>query len=1262
MFRKLFHSAKLISAHSARFCAVLCTLLLAAGPLSAVGAQSAPSIDGSQIVCTPARGFNSTATVSISWANAVIGVDFATATFGLSFSVGSDTSTLINVAIDPFPRNSNVTVGHLVPFTAYSFTLSVSIPSADPADPPSSSEVTWSTTTLSDAPIWPSGAANLTLDTSSLTDSSMDLSWPAPASASGPTPLAYWLTYATNDPNPVGQGPFQLLFDQSTQKASITGLAPGARYRFNLTCSNADASASASSRLTVAVRTLPGPIIWGATPPVYTTVVANSTVLVVSWKAPQYVQDASATYAVVVTRVDDPAAGPYNVAVNSTLRTATISGLAPFTLYRINVSASNSFSPDWYTAPATYLTSTKPGVPAFAPSTVLDATTVSDLSVQLDWAPGLAVVNDDPSQVRFQLVRMPEATVVLKFDQSTPQMTSFVDSTVEAGRNYTYVLTAQNSAKLDTPTPFPTLTSQVVAIKHAVTTPESNSESKTLLIALLVTGGVIIMGAIIGLVVFLRSRSRNNHSHKRRDMRRQMIQVVRDENGVTINASPLPVQRSTSTGVPIGTIQVSESTPSSTTILPMKRVTRSDSFSGRQTPRDFDEHGYVRPIMPPTRRPSSPLPPLPRGATLSTLLESSESVGPAHFPSTEALNLSSLQSPSKLQAQASASSDSRGSVLQSLGGLPAAMANRLRVQRSMSLKTSSEFSPSSHALLGSLDAAQKSADDLSAPESSPPRQRRTSFPVVSTTAGDLLRGNSAMTDDLAILPAAKLAGEYISFSNSPSARERTASPRPASTSARSLRETHRHSLAGEHVYSSPQEYSEPQNALRKFSQDSSLVHAHNHLFGSSGNGKSVASPLLTLSRRHGRVDRSQVLFTGVLGEGFSSHVLLGVAPAFWLSMRSRNGTVRHSSSLHSRASVSKALSSRHSTLSPQTATDLTTSQSADSASGEAVDVPPGFLPAAEKIRVAVKVLKSTVDGDNVHCQHLANEARLLQRLNHKNIIRVITYFGEAKPAMLVLEYLPYFDLASLLHRGRTATPEPIVPTTKESLHVLSQIASALVFLSEHHIVHRDVAARNCLVGTALNVKLSDFGLATTLPVDTELMEVPNDASVPIRWTPPETLLYSQIAVTSDVWQFGVLCHELFSGGQVPYSNVATEDIVPLLESGERLAKSSRCPDPLYELMLSMWEWDPLTRASMHEVAGELDALLALPSLEHESIRDIGAMLVRRPSNAAIEQTLDAAVSDSNLTNLSPSVSITIDDDSACSAPALDPYKTFYSDS
>lgn len=52
------------------------------------------------------------------------------------------------------------------------------------------------------------------------------------------------------------------------------------------------------------------------------------------------------------------------------------------------------------------------------------------------------------------------------------------------------------------------------------------------------------------------------------------------------------------------------------------------------------------------------------------------------------------------------------------------------------------------------------------------------------------------------------------------------------------------------------------------------------------------------------------------------------------------------------------------------------------------------------------------------------------------------------------------------------------------------------------VIHRDIAARNCLLGKADELKIADFGLSVA---DISLVKQNKLKSMPVRWLSPETL-------------------------------------------------------------------------------------------------------------------------------------------------------------
>ena len=54
--------------------------------------------------------------------------------------------------------------------------------------------------------------------------------------------------------------------------------------------------------------------------------------------------------------------------------------------------------------------------------------------------------------------------------------------------------------------------------------------------------------------------------------------------------------------------------------------------------------------------------------------------------------------------------------------------------------------------------------------------------------------------------------------------------------------------------------------------------------------------------------------------------------------------------------------------------------------------------------------------------------------------------------------------------------------------------------------------------------------------------------LPVRWLPPESLLYRTFTIETDIWSFGVLLWEIFSYGRQPWYQLSNHEVKPFLEN------------------------------------------------------------------------------------------------------------------
>ncbi|XP_078106982.1 BDNF/NT-3 growth factors receptor isoform X2 [Sander vitreus] len=248
-------------------------------------------------------------------------------------------------------------------------------------------------------------------------------------------------------------------------------------------------------------------------------------------------------------------------------------------------------------------------------------------------------------------------------------------------------------------------------------------------------------------------------------------------------------------------------------------------------------------------------------------------------------------------------------------------------------------------------------------------------------------------------------------------------------------------------------------------------------------------------------------------------------------------------------------------------------------------------PDHEKILVAVKTLKEASENAR---KDFHREAELLTNLQHEHIV---TFYGvcvESDPLIMVFEYMKHGDLnkflrahgpdAVLMAEGQTTRPVEL--TQSQMLHIAQQIASGMVYLASQHFVHRDLATRNCLVGENLLVKIGDFGMSRDV-YSTDYYRVGGHTMLPIRWMPPESIMYRKFTTESDVWSLGVVLWEIFTYGKQPWYQLSNNEVIECITQGRVLQRPRTCPKEVYDLMLGCWQREPHMRLNIKEIHGLL---------------------------------------------------------------------------
>lgn len=186
--------------------------------------------------------------------------------------------------------------------------------------------------------------------------------------------------------------------------------------------------------------------------------------------------------------------------------------------------------------------------------------------------------------------------------------------------------------------------------------------------------------------------------------------------------------------------------------------------------------------------------------------------------------------------------------------------------------------------------------------------------------------------------------------------------------------------------------------------------------------------------------------------------------------------------------------------------------------------------------VAVKIMHPNLAAEEPRKQRFLQEARMLSKLDHPNIVRVLSYDNVNNELFMVMEFVPGSSIRKYIrdmaHQARLA---PI----GECLSIVGQIADGLHYANQQGMIHRSLKPDNVVMRTSTVIGpivkyqpvMTDFSIARAS--DSGMIFITDKPNMEYPYLSPEQCQGERVDVRSDIYEMGVLLYEMLTG-QPPF--------------------------------------------------------------------------------------------------------------------------------
>jgi len=220
-------------------------------------------------------------------------------------------------------------------------------------------------------------------------------------------------------------------------------------------------------------------------------------------------------------------------------------------------------------------------------------------------------------------------------------------------------------------------------------------------------------------------------------------------------------------------------------------------------------------------------------------------------------------------------------------------------------------------------------------------------------------------------------------------------------------------------------------------------------------------------------------------------------------------------------------------------------------------------------QVAVKILTDEGCRDIEAKERFLHEARISGTIQHDHIVTIFDYGEEQGHPFIVMEFLRGGDLRDAMRKGSAGD-------LLNRLRIAAETAAAFEYVHQRGIIHRDIKPENIFIEESGRAKIMDFGISKAAGFN--LTKAGNTMGTPFYMS-PEQVMGTNVTPLVDIYSFGILLYELFTGERLVTGDSMERLFYMILHENPDPAKlaNAKLPPALIDLIIRCTSKKPENR-------------------------------------------------------------------------------------